>query len=399
MNTPSSQCLHFGSCGGCSFQTTPYPDQLIQKEKNVLALFQSFEGIQLPIVPCNPPWNYRNKMEFSFAQARDGKSFLGLMIKGKRGRVENLQECLISPPTFQKILHAVRRWWENSGLPAYYPPLNKGLLRTLTIREGFRTGERMVILTISGSEEFSQEHLESFKENLADLPLSSLILRTQFTQPKVPTRFEEKILMGKDHITETLFNGSREVRFKIRAQSFFQPNSLQAEKIYNQALELAKVSGEETVLDLYCGTGAFGLFFAPFVKKVIGIEINPDAVQDARENAIANGLSQIEILEGDVGVVSMQLKQIPSTIAIIDPPRAGLSAQALQQLISLFPNKILYVSCNPVTQSENIKELISAGYRQVSFQPVDQFPHTPHIENIALLESKKRPFAELVDTL
>lgn len=369
-------CSHFGKCGGCSYQHIPYDEQLLQKEHFVHTLFQRETS---PILSCDPPWHYRNKMEFSFSQDRKGQKFLGLM--RKRGRVENLSECFLTAPWFIEVLERVRLWWEESALAAYHPPSNEGSLRTLTIRHGVQTDEKMVVLTVSGNPDFSLDEavIEDFMDAVGEV--DSLILRTQIIAKKTPTRFEERLLAGKEVIHEIMHNPrGRPFTFRIRAASFFQPNTLQAEALYALALESAELSSDETVFDLYCGTGTLGIFASTQVAQVYGIELVPEAVLDAQENIKLNEIANMSVVAGDVG--ERLLSESPSTV-IVDPPRAGLSAEALNYLADLSPKKILYISCNPVTQAQNCADL--EGYQIERIQPVDQFPHTPHVENVVLL--------------
>ncbi len=374
-------CPHFGQCGGCKYQHVAYDEQLLQKQAFVRSLFD--RDVE-PILACDPPWRYRNKMEFSFSQAKSGEKFLGLM--RKRGRVENLDTCYLTSSWFIEILKRVRAWWEASSLAAYFPPGDRGELRTLTLREGIYTGEKMVILTVSGNPEFqiAEADIQDFIDAVGEV--DALILRTQIIAKKTPTRFEERLLAGNEVIHENLHDaGENAYLFRIRAASFFQPNTRQAEALYQLALEGAELKSEEILYDLYCGTGTLGIFAASKVKQVYGIELVPEAVEDARANIKLNNIQNMEVIEGDVGKI--ELPEPPTTV-ILDPPRAGLSAEAISYVLAMSPEKIIYVSCNPVTQAENCQEFESAGYVIDRLQPVDQFPHTPHIENIAFLSRK-----------
>jgi len=383
--TIEPKCPHFGSCGGCRFQNIPYDEQLTQKEQHILTLFEELSPETFPIIPCDPPWNYRNKMEFSFSQDKKGEQFLGLMIRGKRGRVVSLDECHLVHPWFAQVLPYMRDWWKESGLHAYFPPSDKGSLRTLTLREGIQTGQKMALLTISGNPDFALEehHISSFAETLLGVvPFDSILLRTQITAKKTPTRFVERLLHGTETIEEKL----ADKRFRLRASSFFQPNTLQAEILYQRALELANFAPHEVVYDLYCGTGSIGIFISSHVKQVIGIELNPDSVADAHANIRLNQIENMEVYEGDVGAVLEKETFEPPHTLIVDPPRAGLGSKTIKTLIEMSPQKILYISCNPTSQVKDVKEFIEKGYKLLSIQPVDQFPHTPHLENIAVLE-------------
>ena len=375
------KCPHFGQCGGCKYQHIAYDEQLTQKEAFVRSLF----GREVdPILACEPAWHYRNKMEFSFSQAKSGEKFLGLM--RKKGRVENIDTCFLTNPWFIDVLKDVREWFKASELTAYYPPTDRGSLRTLTVREGVHTGEKMVVLLVSGNPEYalSEQRIQDFIDAVGEV--EALLLRKQIIAKKTPTRFEERLLYGKEVIHEKMHDGAGcAYTFRIRAASFFQPNTTQAQALYQLALKCAQLKEDETVFDLYCGTGTLGIFASKQVKQVMGIEIVPEMVQDAQENLKLNNVPNMQVIEGDVGKIDFSER--PTTI-IIDPPRSGLSPQAIKYLIELAPEKILYISCNPVTQAKNCQELEDDGYQIERLAPVDQFPHTPHIESIAFLRKK-----------
>lgn len=371
------RCRHFKICGGCRFQHIPYDEQLIQKRQFVSDCFgRSVEKV----LPCDPHWHYRNKMEFSFSQAKSGEKFLGLM--RSRGKVENLSECYLAQTWVLDVLSSVREWWLDTPLMAYHPHSNKGYLRTLTFREGVHTGEKMAILTVS-DEPCEEQYLRNLTDILSHL--NSVILRKQIIQKKVPTRFEERILSGKDHIHELLHDAEgRSFHFRIKAASFFQPNTYQAETIYQQAVALADLKKQDEVLDLYCGTGSLGIFASPHVSHVTGIEIVPEAVEDAHANIHLNQITNLQVFAGDVGKVLSNLSHCPTTV-FVDPPRVGLGPTAISHLLNLQPETIVYVSCNPASQAQDCAQL---GYNILHLQPIDQFPHTPHVENIALLKKR-----------
>ncbi len=372
-------CGHFPSCGGCTLQNLPYLEQLAQKQALIESLFAPH--LVLPIIPCKDPWRYRNKMEFSFSQNKAGDRFLGLILRRTRGHVFNLQECLISPDWFSSTLQSVKSWWDSTSLTAFKPHTGLGALRTLTLRQGLRTTMRMAMLTVSGDPNFAlkRSEIEAFVKAVGE---GSIFLRIQQCKKGSPTQFFEMHLSGPDHIFEQLTLFGRTYQFKISPTSFFQPSTAQAEVLYSTALSLLDPSSSDTVYDLYCGTATLGMAISSQVKKVVAIELNPHAVFDAGISCELNQITNVEILCGDVGKLLSTLP--PPDIAIVDPPRAGLSDLALLNLIRLKPRKILYISCNPQTQAQNIAAL--SPYRLTHLQPVDQFPHTPHIENIAILE-------------
>ena len=377
-------CVHVPECGGCTSQQIPYPEQLLTKQAEIEKIFTPFNVPIAPIIPCQDPWKYRNKMEFSFSQNKAGDRFLGLILRKSRGKVFNLQECLISPPWMSESLQRVNDWWMATNLPAFNFRSGGGALRTLTLREGRRTGDRLAMLTVSGDPRFAltRRQLSGFVQAIND-PQMSIFLRVQQAIAGSPTQFYEMHLSGPDHITEQLHLQGRTLTFKISPTSFFQPNTEQAEILYNQAIEIANMSPQSTVYDLYCGTATLGMAFALKARQVVAIELNPHAVFDAKTNAEVNGITNIDIQCGDVGKLLSQPSILKPDLVIVDPPRPGLDSLALQALKRLQPQHILYVSCNPLTQVQNIAEL--SEYQIIYVQPVDQFPHTPHIENIVLL--------------
>lgn len=403
----AARCAHFGICGGCRWQHLPYPLQLEHKESMVRQYFAPFltEDVTFyPILPCAEPWGYRNKMEFSFSSNAAKEPFLGLMLEGGKGKVLNLTECHLVTPWFIDTLKAVRDWWTNSSLDAYHCRKNSGSLRTLIVREGKRSGDRLVMLTVSGHPDYAlhKPQIASFVSAVraaaeTDGPQSelSIFLRIQQIAKGRPTEFFEMHLYGPDTIRETLHITShvgdkpRELTFKISPSAFFQPNTLQAEQLYSRVLQLAEIPAHGVVYDLYCGTGTLGLCLAHHAKEVIGIELSRESALDARTNAKLNGAANVKILEGSVGDILQQMGQqgeLPQPdLVLVDPPRPGLEPLAIKQLIALKAPKIAYISCNPATQAENIALLLQGGYKLQVVQPVDQFPQTVHIENIAIL--------------
>ncbi|MEX1012623.1 MAG: 23S rRNA (uracil(1939)-C(5))-methyltransferase RlmD [Waddliaceae bacterium] len=394
----AARCVHFGSCGGCRWQQMPYEKQLVYKEQMVKDYFKDLIDPTTqfsPIIACDPPWNYRNKMEFSFSSSRSKEKHLGLIMEGSRGKVFTLEECHLCPPWFVQVKKSVQSWWEQSRLDGYHPYTDQGTFRTLTLREGLRTQEKMVMLTVSGNPEFSmrEDEIKEFIECVKEaVDATSIFLRIHQIKKGSPTQFFEMHLYGKETITETLYIKENALDFVISPTAFFQPNTKQAEKLYTKAIELADISKESIVYDLYCGTGTLGISSSKFAKQVIGIELAPESTLDAKENVKNNGCLNVRIETGAVETKLSELRnqnEIPDAdIVFIDPPRVGLDPMAIRSLIDLNPKKIVSISCNPVTQAENIRELLSKGWKIDSIQPVDQFPHTAHIENIAILSRK-----------
>lgn len=407
------RCKHFATCGGCRWQHLSYTEQLERKEQFVRHCFSDIATPSLtihPILPSQDPWEYRNKMEFSFSSNREGDKFLGLILASSRGKVINLTECHLVHPWFIQGLTAARQWWIDSDLLAYHPSKNSGSLRTLTLREGMRTGDRMAILTVSGNPDYAlkERHLQGLVaalRNAVEIPGSdnklSIFLRIQQIAKGSPTNFYEMLLYGPDSIKETMEiqasanSKASHLEFNISPAAFFQPNTSQAEKLYSLVLQRGQIPSDAVVYDLYCGTGTLGICLAKHVKEVVGVEISAESSLDARTNITLNGISNMRVITGSVGKILADNEQThafpPPDVVVVDPPRAGLDSQTIQLLVKLKPDQIIYVSCNPVTQASNVGELIQGGYRLESLQPVDQFPQTVHIENIAILklETKK----------
>lgn len=406
-NRITPKCIHFATCGGCRWQHFSYEDQLVNKEAYIKDCFSSLLAPDLtfyPISRCETPWEYRNKMEFSFSENQAGDKFLGLMIDSSKGKVLNLTECHLVHEWFIDALKAVREWWKESNLEAYHPYKNTGTLRTLTLREGLRSGDRQAMLTVSGDPKYAihKKQISDFVQALhkAAAPKENpdnfgIFVRIQQTAKGRPTEFFEMPVDGPDTIEEILHIQGAEgqhtesLKFGISPSAFFQPNTHQAEKIYSFVLQLAKIPQDAVVYDLYCGTGTLGICLAKHVKQVIGVELSRESAHDAKENIKLNGITNMKIISGSVGEVLAQLQNQseipPPDVVVVDPPRAGLDPQSIRLLLTLKPSTLVYVSCNPSTQASNVHELINGGYKLECLQPVDQFPQTVHVENIAIL--------------
>lgn len=404
----AARCKHFGVCGGCRAQHFSYEHQLKIKEAFVHKCFEpllSDKTHLYPILPCNPSWEYRNKMEFSFSSNAAKDSFLGLMMDSGKGRVLNLEECHLVTPWFMDGIKAARIWQHDSELDAFHPFRNTGSLRTLTLREGKRTGDRLAMLTVSGNPDYAlkKRQIDSFVnamraaiEPAVSNGKLSLFLRIQQTAKGMPTNFYEMHLYGPDHIMEMLnirYEADQEpttLQFKISPSAFFQPNTFQAEQLYAHALRHASIPDGSVIYDLYCGTGTLGICAAKKGHQVLGIELSPESSLDGKANAALNGLENIEILCGSVPDVLKEISAMQSyplpNVVMVDPPRAGLDPSSIKQILLLNPKKIVYISCNPATQAQNIPHFTAAGYELTVLHPIDQFPHTGHVENIAILE-------------
>ena len=375
-----NKCKHADECGGCKTQHIEYENQLKEKQDYVEMLF--CKNNVSAIVASDDLWNFRGKMEFTFSQDRDGKKFLGLFMAKVKRKVVNLSECLISPPFVGPLLDKVRSWWEGTDLVAYKRPFDKGALQTLTVRSGLN---QMIILTVSGDNEFalSNAELESFIKAVKINDDTSIYMIVKTICEKKVTQFREIHLFGPKYLKISLCG----VLFHVTPQSFFQPNVKAAEKMINSAINSLKLDGSENVLDLYCGVGTIGIILSKFVSQVVGVEINSGAVVDANENIKRNCIKNMRVYQGDVKErLNEVLKIFTPDIIVIDPPRTGLDNVSKDFIKKIMPKKILYISCNPDSQKEDINYL--TNYQIEAILPFDQFPHTLHIENVILLKIK-----------
>ncbi|MBK5225221.1 MAG: 23S rRNA (uracil(1939)-C(5))-methyltransferase RlmD [Thermoleophilia bacterium] len=378
------KCRHFGVCGGCSWQTLSYDAQLRYKQSQVTECLEHIGGIHgfeidEPLA-AEPLWRYRNKVEFSFSPGDNLD--LGFHLPGEWRRVVNIQDCLLHSETTNAIRNAVRDFARSTGLAAWEQQSETGFWRHLVLREGINTGEIMVNI-VTGPGDFPDA--ESFAKNLmAAFPgIASLVWSVNDTRASVATGFPFTVLAGRDHIFEEICG----LRFKVSPQTFLQTNTLMAERLYRKALEYAGLEGHEFVFDLYSGIGSIALLMAKSCSEILGIEIVEDAVRLARENALANGVTNSRFISGKVraALKNIELDRQPDLV-VLDPPRAGASKKEVQRVIELGAPRIVYVSCNASTLAGNAAQLAEGGYQLIRTGAVDMFPHTPHIEVVSLFE-------------
>jgi 23S rRNA (uracil1939-C5)-methyltransferase len=410
-NRRPAPCPHFASdelaCGGCRIQTLPYEEQLRLKEDRVRRLLGAklaVQGSVRPILGMRDPAFYRNKMEFSLAARADGSLALGLHPAGYRYDVVPLSSCLLFSPFVERVLPPLARWLEVRGVPAYTPRDRSGFLLGLTVREGKRTGERLVEWVTIRSDDVELvsgrtiqatalvDELTAALRRVADeqgMALTSIYWTQHDAQRGRPTQMIERLLFGAPVLREELHLPHGRLRFEIHPRAFFQPNTLQAEVLYREIVSLASAleAGRGTALDLYCGTGTIGLCLAHRFDRVLGVELQPDAVANARHNAVVNGITNAEFVCGDAGAILAE--RLGSTepdaaadLLLVDPPRSGLAPAALRQVSALQVPRMIYVSCNPEALARDLTLLTSAGYDAVVVQPIDMFPHTAHVETL-----------------
>jgi 23S rRNA (uracil1939-C5)-methyltransferase len=377
-------CEHYPACGGCRFQDLAYDSQLEAKAAQVEEALRRIGRVDdpplEPIVPAESPFHYRNKMEYSFTATPDGPA-LGFHRAGRWDEVLDIRKCWLTTDLGNAIREAVRDWARGQRLEAYDQAEHTGFLRHLVVREGRNTGQTLVqLVTAPGMLD-----TDSFVAALERFPEVRSIHWSVNDRPAEVTNLPTQLLHGADAIEEELCG----LRFRVRPNAFLQTNTAMAERLYELVREFAGLTGEESVYDLYCGIGTIGLTLARDALTVWGIEASEESVACALENAELNGIANAAFYAGEVGESLDDLSERAGApdVAVVDPPRAGLSGKALRRLARLEPSRIVYVSCNPTTLAGNVKELEAEwGYRLIRARPVDMFPHTPHIETVALLE-------------
>jgi 23S rRNA (uracil1939-C5)-methyltransferase len=381
--TPAS-CSHFGTCGGCRWQDIDYESQLRLKSEMVRNALSDVEvGEYREIIGSPEIFYYRNKMEFSFGRGEEDSLHIGLHHLGRYNRIFDLEACYLQSEVSNKIVHLVRQYAMDAGLPPYDLKSHEGILRFLVIREGKETGELMVNLVVS---QFHDTPVPELANRLISaLPdITTFIVTLHTGKAQVAMGEEQFVLKGTGCITERC----GELAFDISPQAFFQTNTRQAAVLYRIVSNLAKVDETMRVLDLYCGTGGISLNLGTSVDSVVGIEQVEESVCDARHNAIKNGLANCTFLVGRTEDVLSELVSEGQIfdLVIADPPRAGMHVRAIEALVDLRPKVILYVSCNPQTLAADAEQLVSCGFNAAIVQPLDLFPHTPHCEIVMVLQ-------------
>lgn len=378
-------CVHFGRCGGCAYQNLAYETQLALKEEQVKRLLSPvLTGTEefLPIKGSPIASEYRNKMEFSFGdEVKNGPLALGMHKKGSFHDIVNVPECQLVDSDFRKILSATLTYFTKENVPFYHKMSHEGYLRHLLVRKGKKTGEILVDLITTSALARKEEE---FKEVLLSLDLEGEIVGILHTHNDalgdVVKDEGTTILYGQDYFYEELLG----LRFKISPFSFFQTNSLGAEVLYETTREFIGETKDKVIFDLYSGTGTIAQLLAPVATKVVGVEIVEEAVVAATENAKLNNLDNCEFIAGDVLKVIDELKDKPDLI-VLDPPRDGIHPKALEKIINFGVNRIVYVSCKPTSLARDLEVLLARGYEVEKVCPIDQFPSTVHVENVALL--------------
>lgn len=404
------RCPSARRCGGCQIQAVDYQEQLRLKEKKVYNNLKRIGGLSSlllpggeetteqtkeeternavvmePIIGMENPWRYRNKAQFPFGRNKDGRIVTGFYA-GRTHDIVEQEDCLLGVEENREILSIIRNFMEEYKIEPYNEETHRGLVRHVLIRKGFQTGELMVCLVINGRKLPGQQALT---EHLLEIPgMTSISLNVNQEKTNVILGKELINLWGEGHITDYI--GA--VQYRISPLSFYQVNPVQTERLYGTALEYAGLTGNETVWDLYCGIGTISLFLAQKAKQVYGVEIVPQAIDDARENARLNHMENVEFFVGKAEEVlpeQYERNQIYADVIVVDPPRKGCDEKCLETIVKMSPNRVVYVSCNSSTLARDVKYLEERGYRTERVRCVDMFPHSGHVETVVLLGRKK----------
>jgi len=377
-------CADYKRCGGCSLQHIDYEAQLEYKTNLVKETLKRIgkidEIIVQDIIGMKKPFNYRNKVQLPVGMKK-GEIQIGFYAKRSHDIID-YEECRIQDPVCDKIREIFRNFIKNNKIEVYDEVAHKGLVRHLMIRKGFKTGEIMVVIVINGKDLPKKRRLVDELVKKVN-GIKSIVLNINTQKTNVILGEKNIKIYGSDTITDYIGN----FRFNISPLSFFQVNSIQAEVLYNKALDFAELTGKETVFDLYCGTGTIALFMAQKAAKVYGVEVVEDAVKDARKNAEINNVKNAEFIAGDVAEVVPRLYEqgVRADVIVVDPPRKGCDAVLLDTIVQMQPERVVYVSCNPATLARDLAYLEERGYKAVKAQPVDMFPQTPHVECVVLM--------------
>lgn len=397
-------------CGGCQLQAMSYEEQLKFKERKVMNNLMRIGGFaedeihMLPIMGMEEPWRYRNKAQFPFGRDKDGNVIAGFYA-GRTHAIIESEDCLLGVEENRDILNIVKRFMEEMKIEPYDETSHKGLVRHVLIRKGFKTGEIMVCLVINGKklpggkrlvemlcggdrrerkgEKVKREEIQGHGiKGMTSISYSVNQERTNIIMGK-----EIVNLYGPGFITDYIGN----VKYQISPLSFYQVNPVQTERLYGTALEYAGLTGDETVWDLYCGIGTISLFLAQKAGKVYGVEVVPQAIEDARRNAEINGINNAEFFAGKAEEVlpeQFEKNKVHADVIVVDPPRKGCDAVCLDTILKMRPERVVYVSCDSATLARDLRYLADGGYEVVRVRCCDMFPGTVHVETVAVLSRK-----------
>lgn len=409
------KCAYHRQCGGCQVQALSYEKQLefkANKVRNHLLRIGGFEqelldAVMEPIVGMEEPYHYRNKAQYPVGTDKNGEIITGFYA-GRTHSIISNTECYLGVPGNKEILELILDYMKQNQVSAYNEETGEGCVRHVLIRTGFTSGEIMVCLVINGRDKKrcktgeylpAQEKLLEALAGISGMTSVSVSLNTEKTNvimgKEIHTLWGESTISDVIHVRDMNREGyprtGQELCFKISPLSFYQVNPVQTEKLYSLALEYAGLTGQETVWDLYCGIGTISLFLAGSAKKVYGVEIVPQAIEDAKENAKRNGITNAEFFVGKAEEVlpeKYEKEGIYADVIVVDPPRKGCDEACLDTMLKMHPERIVYVSCDSATMARDVKILCEGGYELKKVRPVDQFGHTVHVETVVLMSRK-----------
>ena len=383
MSKKQMECIYAKKCGGCQLQNMTYDRQLRFKQAKVVKGLGRFHRVN-DIIGMENPYHYRNKVQSAFALTRRGKIVSGVYQSSTK-TVVNVDSCMIEDEMADRIIVAIRKMLPDFKILPYSEYTKKGFLRHILVKRSFSTNQIMVVFIGAGpifpqKDKITKVLIKKFPE------ITTVVFNINQNKASMLLGDKQQVLYGKGYIEDVLCG----LKFRISARSFYQVNPVQTEVLYNTAMDFANISENDVVIDAYCGTGTIGLVASKKAREVIGVEVNADAVKDAKINAKINGIDNAEFYNEDATefMEKMALNNEKADVVFIDPPRAGSTKSFLKSLVKLSPKKIVYVSCNPETQRRDLFELTDNGYEVKIIQPIDMFPHTNHVETVVLLEVK-----------
>lgn len=383
MEEKVTKCSVSKKCGSCQYQGVPYKEQLAAKQKRMKKLLGKFANVK-PIIGMDDPFYYRNKVHAVFDRDKKGNIICGTY-EAKTHKVVPIEECMIEDRISQEIIRTIRDMLKSFRIKTYDEDTGYGLLRHVLVRRGFSTDEIMVVLVI-GSPIFPSKNnfVKALRKKYPQI--TTVVLNVNDKKTSMVLGERDIVIYGKGYIRDTLCGCT----FRISPQSFYQVNPVQTEILYKTAIEYAGLGRKETVIDAYCGIGTIGLVAAKRAKNVIGVELNPDAVRDARINAKENKITNARFYQGDAGefMENMAENGEHADVVFMDPPRTGSDKKFMSSVIKLNPSRIVYISCGPETLARDLEYLTKNGYDVRKIQPVDMFSFTDHCENICLLTKK-----------
>lgn len=383
MEEKVTKCSVSKKCGSCQYQGVPYKEQLAAKQKRMKKLLGKFANVK-PIIGMDDPFYYRNKVHAVFDRNKKGNIICGTY-EAKTHKVVPIEECMIEDKISQEIIRTIRDMLKSFRIKTYDEDTGYGLLRHVLVRRGFFTDEIMVVIVI-GSPIFPSKNnfVKALRKKYPQI--TTVVLNVNDKKTSMVLGERDIVIYGKGYIRDTLCGCT----FRISPQSFYQVNPVQTEILYKTAIEYAGLGRKETVIDAYCGIGTIGLVAAKRAKNIIGVELDPDAVRDARINAKENKITNARFYQGDAGefMENMAENGEHADVVFMDPPRTGSDKKFMSSVIKLNPSRIVYISCGPETLARDLEYLTKHGYDVRKIQPVDMFSFTDHCENICLLTKK-----------